>query len=139
MEKLKIMVDEGAYTPTRAHEWDAGLDIISPVTDAVYPGDSHVFDTGVHVQIPEGYVGMIKSRSGMNTKHDVVCEGVIDAGYTGSIRVCLRNLGCGVYCVNRGDRIAQLVIMPIAVPEVEVVDSFEQTVRGDNGFGSTGR
>lgn len=139
METLKIMLDDGAYMPTRAHELDAGLDIISPVSELIYNGCAAVIDTGVHVQIPSGYVGMIKSRSGMNTKYGIVCEGVIDAGYTGSIRVCLRNIGCYAYGVNRGDRIAQLIIMPIEVPAIEVVDSFEQTVRGDNGFGSTGR
>jgi dUTP pyrophosphatase len=143
------MIDDGAFVPVRAHSVDAGLDLLSPV-DTIIPetgrnwwGDvnvgSHVIDTGVHVEIPEGYVGMVKSKSGLNVKHGIISEGVIDAGYTGSIVVKLYNLSDVPYHIGIGDKIAQLVIVPIITPCMELVDSFPETERGANGFGSTGK
>lgn len=137
--KLKIMLDAGAKVPTRAHEADAGLDIYA-ATDGVVPsGGSCTFDTGVHAEIPSGYVGMLKSKSGLNCKHGLVSEGVIDAGYTGSIVVKLYNHGASPYTVKAGEKISQLVILPIITPEPEVVDSLADTERGTSGFGSTGK
>lgn len=137
--KLKIMLDAGAKVPTRAHEADAGLDIYA-ATDGVVPsGGSCTFDTGVHAEIPSGYVGMLKSKSGLNCKHGLVSEGVIDAGYTGSIVVKLYNHGASPYTVKAGEKIRQLVILPIITPEPEVVDSLADTERGTSGFGSTGK
>ena len=81
----------------------------------------------------------MKSKSGLNIKHDLTGEGVIDSGYTGSIVVKLYNDSDTDYEVQSGDKISQLVILPIAMPDLELVDSFEQTERGDNGFGSSGR
>lgn len=137
--KLKIMLDAGAKVPTRAHEADAGLDIYA-ATDGVVPsGGSCTFDTGVHAEIPSGYVGMLKSKSGLNCKHGIVSEGVIDAGYTGSIVVKLYNHGASPYTVKSGEKISQLVILPIITPEPEVVDRLADTERGTGGFGSTGK
>lgn len=137
--KLKIMLDSGAKVPTRAHESDAGLDIYA-ATDGVVPsGGSCIFDTGVHAEIPSGYVGMLKSKSGLNCKHGLVSEGVIDAGYTGSIVVKLYNHGASPYTVKAGEKISQLVILPIITPEPEVVDRLADTERGTGGFGSTGK
>ena len=137
--KLKIMLDAGAKVPTRAHEADAGLDIYA-ATDGVVPsGGSCTFDTGVHAEIPSGYVGMLKSKSGLNCKHGLVSEGVIDAGYTGSIVVKLYNHGASPYTVKAGEKISQLVILPIITPEPEVVDSLADTERGTGWFGSTGK
>ena len=141
---MKIMLDEGAKMPTRAHPWDAGLDLYAPEGVGVYSispcGGSTVIDTGVHVEIPEGYAGFIKAKSGLNVKHGLTCTGVIDAHYTGSIAVKLYNHHhCLRYDVRPGDKIAQLVILPCLLPELELVDSLEETDRGDNGFGSTGR
>ena len=153
---MKILLDKGAKMPTRAHEWDAGLDLYTPY-DTCVPGNrvsvsgydgsgsgsfcigSNVIDTGVHVEIPEGYVGLIKSKSGLNVNHGLVGEGVIDAHYTGSIKVKLYNHESEWYHFKAGDKIAQLVIVPCLLPELELVDSLEETDRGDNGFGSTGR
>jgi dUTP pyrophosphatase len=138
-KKLKIMLDTGAKMPTRAHEADAGLDIYA-ATDGVVPsGGSCTFDTGVHAEIPNGYVGMLKSKSGLNCKHGLVSEGVIDAGYTGSIVVKLYNHSETHYAVKAGEKISQLVILPIITPELELVDSLEDTERGNGGFGSTGK
>lgn len=151
---MKIMLDEGAKMPTRAHETDAGLDLYamddfivsgSTASNAVVGWESSVIvgrathNTGVHVEIPKGYVGMVKSKSGLNVKHGLTAEGVIDCGYTGSIVVKLYNHTGDVYRFSKGDKIAQLVIMPIITPELELVSSLEETERGDGGFGSTGR
>lgn len=136
---IKITLDPGAYMPEYAHEQDAGADLRSPVSFGIMAGDSVTVDTGVHVEIPDGYVGMLKSKSGLNVKHSIVSEGVIDAGYTGSIRVKLYNHGVGTYTVCKGDKITQLVIMPVHHATFELVDSLDETERGNNGFGSTGR
>ena len=137
---MKIILDEGAKMPTRAHADDAGLDLYSRENRVIYPHSSATFDTGVHVEIPQWYVGMIKSKSGLNVKYGLTSEGVLDCGYTGSIRVKLYNHSDEAYTVAAGDKISQLVIMPIIAPELELVKAFgTETERGDNGFGSTGR
>lgn len=136
---MKVLLDPGAYMPERAHSADAGYDLRSPVKGRLYAGEAVVIDTGVHVEIPQGYVGMLKSKSGLNVKHDIVGEGVIDSGYTGSIRVKLYNHGSESYMIETGDKISQLVILPIITPELELVTELEETDRGNNGFGSTGR
>ena len=153
---MKIMLDDGAKMPTRAHPWDAGLDLYTPEDvvipastcrcsgyDGVYDGYVDIgcktIDTGVHVEIPEGYVGFIKSKSGLNVKYGLTGEGVIDSHYTGSINVKLYNHRNSCHRFRAGDKIAQLVIVPCLLPELELVDKLEETDRGGNGFGSTGR
>lgn len=141
---MKIMLEKDAVMPVRAHQWDAGLDLFAPEGEGVYTispcGGSVTIDTGVHVQIPEGCTGFIKAKSGLNVKHCLTCTGVIDSHYTGSIAVKLYNHHpCLRYDVRPGDKIAQLVIVPCVLPSLELVDSLEETDRGDNGFGSTGR
>lgn len=136
---MKIKLDEGAFMPTRAHSTDAGLDLYARETQIVCAKESAVFDTGVHIELPEGTVGMLKSKSGLNVKYGITSEGVIDEGFTGSIVAKLFNHSGRDYKVNAGDKITQLVIMPIITPELELVDELEKTDRGDNGFGSSGR
>ena len=136
---MKIKLDKGAIAPTRAHPWDAGLDLYATEDEIIPVNNRRTFDTGVHVQIPEGYVGLIKSKSGLMVKHGLITDGTIDAHYTGPIKVCLFNHGLVEYPVKAGDKIAQLVIVPCVLPRLELVDSLEETDRGDNGFGSTGR
>lgn len=136
---MKIKLDSGAFMPIRAHETDAGLDLMSPVDVTVFGQSSAIIDTGVHIELPKNTVGMLKSKSGLNTKHSIVSEGVIDEGYSGSIQVKLYNHGHFPYGVKRGDKITQLVVMPCKYVKLEVVDELEETDRGDNGFGSTGR
>jgi dUTP pyrophosphatase len=104
----------------------------------IYPSSGGLFDTGVHVAIPEGYVGFLKSKSGLNVKHGIQSAGVIDSGYTGSICVKLYNHRFEAVRIKAGQTISQLVILPIVTPEVELVDSLEATERGDGGFGSSG-
>ena len=141
--KLKVMLDPGAKMPERAHSTDAGLDLFSTV-DTVLPVKSSVTDgcvcvyTGVHIEIPAGYVGMIKSKSGLNVNFGVTSEGVIDSGYTGSIMVKLYNHGKMPVPIKKGQKISQLVLLPIITPDLELVDSMEDTERGTGGFGSTG-
>lgn len=136
---MKVMLDHGAKMPTRAHATDAGLDIYARDGQIVPAKESAVFDTGVHIEIPVGYVGFLKSKSGLNVKHGITSEGVIDAGYTGSIVVKLYNNSGYDYKVNAGDKISQLVILPILTPGLEEVDALEDTERGAGGFGSTGK
>lgn len=136
---MKLVLEDFAYMPERAHDLDAGYDLRSPIDFHVTGLSSFLVDTGVHVQIPEGYVGFLKSKSGLNVKCDIVGEGVIDAGYTGSIKVKLYNHSFKRIDFLQGDKIIQLVILPIYTPPLEVVDSLEDTERGSDGFGSTGR
>lgn len=137
--KMKIKLDNGAKMPTRAHETDAGLDLYARETQIVPAKESAIFDTGVHVELPVGTVGMLKSKSGLNVKHGLTSEGVIDVGYTGSIVVKLYNNSGYDYRVEAGDKISQLVIMPILTPPLELVESLDATERGAGGFGSTGK
>lgn len=137
---MKILLDKGAHVPIRAHKTDAGMDLYAMDTKTLKMLDSACFDTGVHIQLPPNTYGKIESKSGLNVKHGIVsCGGVIDEGYIGSIVVKLYNFGHEDYEVHIGDKIAQLVIMPCLYESVEVVDKLEDTNRGNNGFGSTGR
>lgn len=136
---LKIKLDSGAYMPTRAHTTDAGLDLYAREDRIILPNGAGIFDTGVHIEIPDGYAGFLKSKSGLNTKHGIVSEGVIDAGYTGSIVAKLYNLSNIPYCVNKGDKITQLVILPVVCPELSLAAVLGDSERGENGFGSSGR
>lgn len=136
---IKVKLDEGAIMPKYAHGPDAGADLFS-CEDAVIPaGGSHVFDTGVHMAIEPGYYGKIESKSGLNVKHGLTSTGVIDAGYTGSIRVKLYNHSPVPYVVRKGDKISQILIQPVVHAAFVEVESLEETDRGDGGFGSTGR
>ena len=143
---MKIMLDEGAVMPTRAHETDAGLDLYSreevtipPRTDRLN-ANSYTFDTGVHVVLPSRNYGKIEGKSGLMVNHSV-CSlgGVVDEGYTGSIRVKLFNMGLEPYTIHKGDKIAQLVIQPYSNPNIWLTDSMPDTERGERGFGSTGK
>lgn len=136
---MKIKLDKGAILPTRAHTTDAGLDLYSMEDIIIEAKDSAVFDTGVHIALEPGTVGFLKSKSGLNVKFGITGEGVIDVGYTGSIKVKLYNNSGYDYRVNPGDKISQLVILPILTPPLEVVDELDDSERGVNGFGSSGR
>lgn len=137
--KMRVMLDDWGIMPTRAHETDAGLDLRTPITFTIKPGERSEVNTGVHVQLPEATVGLIKSKSGLNTKYGITCEGVIDEGYTGAIRAVLYNHGDSPVKFVAGEKIAQLVVTPCLYVSVEVVDELTETDRGNDGFGSTGR
>lgn len=140
---MKIMITEGGVRPTRAHPYDAGLDLYMPkdiASETIHPyGGSVTIDTKTHVAIPQHFCGFVKSKSGLLTKYKIFTDGVVDCEYTGSIHVTLVNHGEESYTFRPGDKIAQLVILPCCLPVLEDVDFMECTVRGNNGFGSTGR
>ena len=136
---MKVVLDTYAFEPKKAHKLDAGFDLQSPHLVIINPNDLVMVDTGVHVEIPSGYVGLLTSKSGLMSKKGVTSRGTIDSGYTGAIRVTLINHGDRTLKIKAGDKISQLVILPIITPEIEVVDSLGKTARGSKGFGSTGR
>lgn len=135
---IRIMLDAEAIMPTRAHPFDAGLDLYARQYGVVPALGCAIFDTGVHVEIPRGWCGLLVSKSGMNVKRNLTSTGLIDSGYTGSIVVKLYNHGHTDQVIEYGNKISQLVILQCRTDEVQVVDSFEDTERGANGFGSTG-
>lgn len=136
---MNVKLDPGAYMPTRAHMTDAGLDLYAMDEQIVPAKESATFDTGVHVQLPLSTVGLILSKSGLNVKHGITSEGVIDEGYTGSIKVKLYNNSGYDYRVKAGDKISQLVVVPVLYTVPVKVEHLEETERGENGFGSSGR
>ena len=136
---MKVKLDPGAKMPTKAlQKGGAGYDLYSREDAVIYHGDSYCFDTGVHVNIPAGYVGTIISDAGLYVKHNLTSEGVIHAGDTGSIMVKLYNHDRNPVVIEQGQKISQLVLLPIITPELELVESLEDTERGSGGFGSTG-
>ena len=140
MIEFKYTLKDGAFAPEKAHAWDAGFDLRTPEKFTIESGKSVVIDTGIAVAIHDGYVGFLKSKSGLMCKHDIITDGgVIDAGYTGTIAVKLTNKGITPYTFERGDKITQLVILPIPGVEMKKVETLDDTERGNNGFGSTGR
>ena len=135
---MKITLDPGAYMPERAHATDAGLDIRSMEPGIVPAKGSRFFHTGVHVELPAGTAGLMVSRSGMNRKHRITSTGLIDQGYTGEIGVMLYNDSNSDFVVWAGDKITQLVVIPVRYEDLELVCELADTPRGTNGFGSTG-
>ncbi len=128
--------------PVRAHPFDAGLDLVAAETAYIMPGEMKKVSTGTKVAIPEGCVGFLMSRSGFSTRTGLMLvngSGVIDAGYQGDIAMPLVNVSQTAQEVREGERIAQLVIVPVALPVPVRVDSFAPSERGEGGFGSTGR
>lgn len=135
---MKIKLDPGAYEPTRGHATDAGLDLRTPISFWLYSGEHKKIDTGVHVQIPKGYVGLITSKSKLMDE-GITSRGTIDAGFTGSIKAVMYNHGGEAKLFRAGDKITQLVVLPCVIEDIEYVTELEETERGDGGFGSTGR
>ncbi len=148
MEKKNVLkmkkLREGAVLPQRQTEGAAGYDLCACLEEPVtlQPGEGYPFPTGLAAEIPQGYAGMVFCRSGLGVKHGISlpnCVGVIDSDYRGELVVPLRNFGDGTYTIQPGERIAQLVIMPVLLPEIVEVEELSQTQRGQGGFGSTGR
>ena len=120
---MNIILDKDALMPNRAHDTDAGLDLFSRETKIIPAKGSATFDTGVHIQLPPNTTGFLKSKSGLNVKHGITSDGVIDVGYTGSIVAKLYNHSNEDYEVKNGDKITQLVILPIISLELNIVSS----------------
>lgn len=161
------LLSNNATLPTRNHSTDAGFDIYSAETMVLEPQEKALIATDVAVNIPKGYVGLLTSRSGVSSKTHLVIEtGKIDAGFTGNMKINIKNdyednkgetifkrdlkdkiiiederhlYKQGTYVINKGDKLAQLVIVPIITPELEQVEEFDsESARGTKGFGSSG-
>lgn len=139
---LKIKVTKPEHTPTRAYWSDAGLDLRATETTLIQPGEIKAISTGVYAEIPTGYVGLLFARSGNAAKKGLGLAngvGVIDSGYRGEIKALMTNFSPFTRGVEDGERIAQLLIMPIVIPDIEIAEELDETDRGECGFGSTGR
>ena len=143
MEVRFARLTEEAVVPTRAHDGDAGLDLYAAEPAHLGPGERWSVGTGVAVEIPEGYAGLVLPRSGLAREHGIALvnsPGLIDSGYRGEIRVLLiNNDPADIFRVAPGDRIAQLLIVPFATADPVAVDDLAESARGTGGFGSSGR
>jgi dUTP pyrophosphatase len=128
-----------AILPTRAHADDAGLDLYALEACALPPGEGRALRTGVGIALPPGMVGLVADRSSLARRGLKTAGGVIDAGYRGEILVVLWNLSGVELRLERGERIAQLLILPVATPTVREAGELDRTDRGEQGFGSSGR
>lgn len=142
--KVQVQVlSEAARVPVYAHPGDAGCDLFA-AESAVLPagGGRAIVGTGIAIAVPDGHGAFVLPRSGLASKHGVTCSnapGLIDAGYRGEVRVALVNHDAtSEYAVAVGDRIAQLVILPVPTLEFVVTESLPEATRGADGFGSTG-
>ncbi|GAA2890491.1 dUTP diphosphatase [Microbacterium esteraromaticum] len=131
-----------ANVPFYAHPGDAGADLVSTEAVRLAPGERALLGTGVRIALPEGFAAFVVPRSGLAAKHGITVvnsPGTVDAGYRGEIKVSLLNTDSAeAYDVAVGDRIAQLIVMPVVQARFEPVDELPESVRGDGGFGSTG-
>lgn len=139
---MKIKVLNNNCIPERKHDWDAGLDMKAAETVTIKPGENRQIGLGVCVQIPQGYVGLMCPRSSIGVKtmlRPSISVGVIDAGYTGEVHQPYTNIGDEPITLQEGERIGQLVVVPLLDFDLEFVDELEPTERGDDAFGSTGK
>lgn len=137
---MKIVLDKDAQMPTKAHKADAGYDLYAAHSKYIMARGSAEIDTGVHIQIPQGFYGIVVGRSGLNFKESIICpQGTIDSGYTGSIKVKLYNMQQESRMIMKGDRIAQIIFMRCHSPEFELVEELDGSDRGEGGFGSSGK
>jgi dUTP pyrophosphatase len=132
-----------ATLPVRQHPGDAGLDLCCVEPVRLGPGERASVPTGLAIALPEGFAGVVTPRSGLALRHGLTLvntPGIVDAGYRGELRVLLLNTDrSATFQAAAGERIAQLLVVPVALPEVLEVQALDETVRGDGGFGSTGR
>ncbi len=143
MELAVAKLKDDAVLPTRAHEGDAGLDLYACESAHIGPGERWGVGTGIAVEIPDGHAGLVLPRSGLAREHGISLvnsPGLIDSGYRGEVRVLLLNTDpAETFRVEPGDRIAQLVLTPIAHAEPVEATALADSVRGEGGFGSSGR
>lgn len=127
-----------AIAPEKAHASDAGFDLFSDMKITINGPGLQVVSTGISLEIPEGYFGKIFDRSGISVKTDLIVKaGVIDADYRGEVKIVLANMGHAPNKLPKGTKIAQLVLLPVPVMELEEISDMTETERGDGGFGST--
>jgi dUTP pyrophosphatase len=132
---------EGLALPAYATSGAAGMDVLAAEDCVIAPGQRHAVATGLAVAIPQGYEIQVRPRSGLALKHGITVPntpGTIDSDYRGELKVILINHGAGDFAIQRGDRIAQLVLAPVTQAAWEEVSGLDTTTRGAGGFGSTG-
>jgi len=138
--KLKVKkMSPDAKLPLYGHKGDAGMDLFSSSECVLQKGEVYAVPTGIKVEIPMGYVGLIWDKSGVSLKSVHRLAGVVDAGYRGEIKVVMVNLGQDPFVIDKGMKIAQFLIQPIVEAEVVEVEDLEDSSRGEGGFGSTGK
>lgn len=139
--KIKLKkISKNIKIPSYAHSGDAGLDLYSQESYNLMSGKRHEFVLGFALEVPEGYVGLVWDKSGLSFKHGLHClGGVVDSTYRGEVKIMLVNLGGKPYRIEKGDKIAQLLIQPISHTDIEVTQKLKKTLRGSGSFGSTGR
>lgn len=140
--EMEIALSANAVLPAYQTEHAAGMDLRCAEDFTLYPNERRLIGTGLRVAIPPGYEGQVRPRSGLALQHGISMvnsPGTIDADYRGEIGVILINHGADVVTFSAGDRIAQLVICPVARAELIVVETLKETERGEGGFGSTGK
>lgn len=141
--KIKMRNESPNPMPEYKTPGSAGMDLRASLKDYIIlrPGERVSVPTGLYAEIPQGYEGQVRSRSGLSIKNGVVVlnsPGTVDSDYRGEICVILMNMGDEEFIIHNGDRIAQLVICPVVQAEIEPVDTFDETERGTGGFGHTG-
>jgi dUTP pyrophosphatase len=133
-------LSENAVLPKVEHEGDAGFDLYTTQTTVIAPGERKQIPTGIAMEIPDGYVGLIWEKSGLSHKAGLkTLGGVIDSGYRGEVLVGVINLSDGSYTFETGHKVAQMIIQKIEKPEIVEVHELSETKRGGAGFGSTGK
>jgi dUTP pyrophosphatase len=132
-------ISPDATLPTRAHPNDAGLDLYSLEDVSLGPGEGRVTRTGIAIGLPDGFVGLVADRSSLAKRGIKTAGGVIDAGYRGEIHIVLWNVSRERIELKSGERIAQLLLLPTVTPAVREVESLDETLRGEKGFGSSGK
>lgn len=140
--ELPIIVDETGALPTYATEEAAGMDLRAAESVTLSPGERQLVRTGLRMAIPAGFEGQVRPRSGLALKHGiglVNAPGTIDSDYRGEVGIIMINFGQEEFRIERGERIAQLVICPITRVQIRAVESLTDTSRGEGGFGSTGK
>jgi dUTP pyrophosphatase len=138
--QLKIRrIDKSLPLPNYAKKSDAALDLRSSIDCMIKPNECKTIPSGIALEIPQGYFGSVRDRSGLASKFAIhTLAGVVDSGYRGEIGIVLINLGKEDFKITKGDRIAQIIIQPILQPEIIEVENLEESDRGTGGFGSTG-
>ena len=134
-----VLLNQNAKAPTKAHSSDAGWDLYAVNSTVISQHQRQTIETGIALEIPDGFVGLIWPRSGLSVKQGVdVLAGVVDSGYRGEIKVCLYNTSSDNVVIESGDRVAQILIQPVSQMGMVIVDTLSNTERGDGGFGSSG-
>ncbi len=140
VEVAIVKMDPSLTTPHYAHEGDAGIDLRSSVEYLLIPNETYAVPTGIKMSIPAGFVGLVWDKSGYAAKNSIkTMAGVIDSGYRGEIKVVMVNLGKDNFSITKDMKIAQILIQPVVRAKLVEKESLDETIRGEGGFGSTGK